>query len=174
LVGTGLLPYNEGVTNELIAPDTSATMRRRAGDAPWHAAYGLAAEVRAVEGGHNARVLPDGSVLVKSDSQPGSYRVWIRGVRDGTLLLGCTCLSGTHRASFPVPCKHAALAGRRLEREGLAHWQDGSWRLRERAQVRGLRLLLATAIRSQTQTRARAEGTRSDAIEQLQHAAEAA
>src|SRR5919198_502253 len=62
-----------------------------------HAAYGLAAEVRAVEAGHNARVLPDGSVLVKSDSQPGSHRVWIRGISDGTLLRGCTCGSGTHR-----------------------------------------------------------------------------
>jgi hypothetical protein len=162
------------MTEELIAPDDSATMRRRADDAPWHAAYGLAAEVRAVEGGHNARVLPDGSVLVKSDSQPGSYRVWIRGVRDGTLLLGCTCRSGIHRASFPIPCKHAALAGRRLEREGLARWQDGTWRLRERAQVRGLRLLLATGIRSRPRTPARAEVAGSEATEQLQHAAEAA
>src|SRR4029453_10368544 len=40
-----------------------------------HRAYGLAAEVRAVEEGHNARVLPDGSVLVKAESGPGSYPV---------------------------------------------------------------------------------------------------
>jgi hypothetical protein len=162
------------MAEEFIAPDDSATMRRRVDDAPWHAAYGLAAEVRAVEGGHNARVLPDGSVLVKSDSQPGSYRVWIRGVRDGTLLFGCTCRSGFHRASLPVPCKHAALAGRRLEREGFAHWQDGTWRLRERVQVRGLRLLLAAAIRSQPPPPARAEVTGSEASERLQHTAEAA
>ena len=32
----------------------------------------LAAEIRAVEEGHNARVLPDGSVLVKAESRPGS------------------------------------------------------------------------------------------------------
>jgi len=114
-----------------------------------HAVYGLAAEIRAVESGHNARVLPDGSVLVKSDSQPGSHRVWIRGVRDGALLFGCTCRSGTHRPFLPVPCKHAALAGRRLERESLARWHDGGWRLRERAQVRGLHRLLAASIRRQ-------------------------
>jgi hypothetical protein len=122
-----------------IAPVTDGEVDHR------HAAYGLAAEIRAVEAGHNARVLPDGSVLVKSDSQPGSHRVWIRSVRDGTLLFGCTCRSGTHRSRLPVPCKHAALAGRRLEREGLARWHDGTWRLGERAQVRGVRLLLAAS-----------------------------
>jgi len=37
-----------------------------------HRLYGLAAEIRAVEEGHNARVLPDGSILVKSDSRAGS------------------------------------------------------------------------------------------------------
>jgi hypothetical protein len=162
------------MTQELIAPDDSAAVRRRVDNAPWHAVYGLAAEARAVESGHNARVLPDGSVLVKSDSQPGSHRVWIGGVRDGTLLLGCTCRSGTYRSSFPVPCKHAALAGRRLEREGFARWEDGTWRLRERAQVRGLRLLLAAAIRSQSGTPARAEVTESEATESLQYGAEAA
>jgi hypothetical protein len=108
-----------------------------------HALYGLAAEVRAVESGHNARVLADGSILVKSDSEPGSHRVWIRGLSDDTLVLGCSCRSGAHRGFLPVPCKHAALAGRRLEREGLARWHDGAWRIGRRAQVRGLRVLLA-------------------------------
>ena len=161
------------MTEEFIATDDSAT-RRRVDAAPWQAAYGLAAEVRAVESGHNARVLPDGSVLVKSDSQPGSYRVWIRGVRDGILRFGCTCRSGFHRASFPVPCKHAALAGRRLEREGFARWHDGAWQIGQRAQVLGLRLLLADAIRSQPRPPARAEVTGSQASEQLQPTAEAA
>jgi hypothetical protein len=115
-------------------------------DRSTHAVYGLAAEVRAVESGHNARVLPDGSILVKSDSQPGSHRVWIRGVQDGTVLLGCTCRSGGNRTFLPVPCKHAALAGRRLEREGLARWHNGAWRIGPRAQVRGLRLLLANTV----------------------------
>jgi hypothetical protein len=108
--------------------------------------YGLAAEVRAVEEGHNARVLADGSVLVKSESHPGSYRVVLRGITDGVLRFGCSCRSGTYRTGLPVPCKHAAVAARRLEREGLARWDDGSWRLRERAQVRGARLLLARTV----------------------------
>jgi hypothetical protein len=111
-----------------------------------HALYGLAAEIRAVESGHNARVLPDGSILVKSDSQPRSHRVWIRGISDDTVMLGCTCRSGTHRTYLPVPCKHAALAGRRLEREGLARWHDGAWRIGPHAQVRGLRMLLARTV----------------------------
>jgi hypothetical protein len=115
-------------------------------DIPRHRLYGLAAEIRAVEEGHNARVLPDGSVLVKAESQPGSYRVVLRGIIGGVLRFGCSCRSGEYRASLPVPCKHAAVAARRLEREGLARWEDGSWRLRERAQVRGARLLLARTV----------------------------
>jgi hypothetical protein len=111
-----------------------------------HRLYGLAAEIRAVEEGHNARVLPDGSVLVKAESRPGSYRVTLRGVDDGMLRFGCSCRSGEYRTSLPVPCKHAAVAARRLEREGLARWEDGSWRLRDRAQVRGARLLLARTV----------------------------
>ena len=98
--------------------------------------YALAAEVRAVEEGHLARVLPDGSVLVKAESRPGSYRVRIRGVASGVVVLGCTCPSGSYRTELPVPCKHAALVGRRLEREGLAVWHAGVWRLRERASLR--------------------------------------
>jgi hypothetical protein len=108
--------------------------------------YGLAAEIRAVEEGHNARVLADGSILVKAESHPGSYRVTIRGIDDGLLRFGCSCRSGEYRAALPIPCKHAALAARRLEREGLARWDDGAWRLRERAQVRGARLLLARTV----------------------------
>lgn len=111
-----------------------------------HPLYGLAAEIRAVEEGHNARVLPDGSILVKAESHPGSYRVSIRGMVDGVLRFGCTCRSGEYRSALPVPCKHAAVAARRLEREGLARWDDGSWRLRERAQVHGARLLLARTV----------------------------
>ena len=113
--------------------------------------YGLAAEIRAVEEGHNARVLPDGSVLVKAESRPGSYRVTLRGVDDGVLRFGCSCRSGEYRTSLPVPCKHAAVAARRLEREGLARWEDGSWRLRDRAQVRGARLLLARTAQRRPQ-----------------------
>jgi hypothetical protein len=114
-----------------------------------HRLYGLAAEIRAVEEGHNARVLPDGSILVKAESHPGSYRVTIRGLDHGVLRFGCDCRSGQYRTALPVPCKHAALAARRLEREGLARWDDGSWRLRDRAQVRGARLLLARSVQHQ-------------------------
>jgi hypothetical protein len=133
------------------------------GDAPApldHRAYGLAAEIRAVEEGHNARVLPDGSILVKAESNPGSYRVSVRGIDDGVLRFGCSCPSGEYRAWLPIPCKHAALAARRLEREGLARWEDGTWRLRERAQVRGARLLLARTVRRRPQAAAAAPMTR--------------
>jgi hypothetical protein len=116
-----------------------------------HRRYGLAAEIRAVEEGHNARVLPDGSVLVKAESRPGSYRVTLRGIDDGVLRFGCSCRSGEYRTSLPIPCKHAAVAARRLEREGLARWEDGSWRLRDRAQVRGARLLLARTAQRRPQ-----------------------
>jgi hypothetical protein len=168
--------YNEHMKEEPAVPVAPATGSGHVDDPARHAVYGLAAEIRAVESGHNARVLPDGTILVKSDSQAGSHRVWIRGVRDGTVLLGCTCRSGTHRTSLPVPCKHAALAGRRLERERLASWHDGAWRLRERAQVRGLRFLLAATIGRQPPAQAHAgiAITPPATVEQLQHAAEAA
>ena len=73
--------------------------------------------------------------------------MFIRDIADGILWFGCTCRSGQFRTALPIPCKHAALAARRLEREGLARWQDGTWRLRGRAQVRGVRLLLSGTVR---------------------------
>jgi hypothetical protein len=109
---------------------------RRADDPANRANYALAAELRAVEGGHCTRALPDGSLLVKADSQQGHYRVWVDRVEDGLIVFGCTCPSGDFRADLPVPCKHAALAARRLEREGLARWADGGWRPRTRPAVR--------------------------------------
>jgi hypothetical protein len=139
-----LVRYNGRMTNiddEVLELPLEAGGWRPAGA---HPAYALAAEVRAVEEGHLARVLPDGSVLVKSDSGAGSYRVGVRAVDGGVVRLGCSCPSGVYRGHLPVPCKHAALAGRRLEREGLARWRDGVWHLRERA---ALRAALASAIR---------------------------
>jgi hypothetical protein len=95
-------------------------------DAPENqAAYAIACEARGLREGHRARVLDDGSILVKASSGDGSYRVRVAGVRGGLLVLGCECPSGGYRARLPVPCKHAALAARRLEREGLARWDDG-------------------------------------------------
>lgn len=119
-----------------------AGVRSRADDPRNHAAYALAAELRAVEDGHHAWAQPDGSILVKpnstdpderSDRRPARgrprYRVRVEGVEDGLVVLSCTCRSGFHRARLPIPCKHAALAARRLEREGLIHW-DAGWRPR--------------------------------------------
>jgi hypothetical protein len=77
--------------------------------------------------------------------------VTLRGIDDGELRFGCSCRSGEYRTSLPVPCKHAAVAARRLEREGLARWEDGSWRLRDRAQVHGARLLLARTVQRRPQ-----------------------
>jgi hypothetical protein len=144
-------PFVEVIAYNYHMDEILTPIRAEAADDPGglhdHRLYGLAAEIRAVEEGHNARVLPDGSILVKSDSQAGSYRVFIRGIADGVLRFGCSCRSGQYRTALPVPCKHAALAARRLEREGLARWEDGTWRLRDRAQVRGVRLLLSGTVR---------------------------
>ena len=102
---------------------------RRADDPENQAAYAIACEARGLREGHRARALGDGSILVKASSGVGSYRVRIAGVRDGLLVLRCDCPSGGYRARLPVPCKHAALAARRLERERLARWDEhlGGW-----------------------------------------------
>jgi SWIM zinc finger len=108
-------------------------------DAPEnHAAYAIACEARGLREGHRARALDDGSLLVKASSGDGSYRVRVAGVRDGLLVLRCDCPSGDYRARLPVPCKHAALAARRLEREGLARWDEdlGGWSPHRRPSAR--------------------------------------
>ncbi len=131
---------SERVRNKQVTSGPKGADARGRADSPTNGGrYGLAAEIRAVEEGHHARVLPDGSILVKADSQPGSYRVRIEGIQAGIVVLRCTCPSGDYRGNLPVPCKHAALVGRRLEREGLARWRDGAWRPRRPA-VRAGRL----------------------------------
>jgi hypothetical protein len=109
-------------------------MWNRADDPENHAAYAIACEARGLREGHRARLGDDGSILVKSSSGQGSYRVRVAGVRDGLVVLRCDCPSGGYRARLPVPCKHAALAARRLEREGLTRWDDhlGGWSPRHR------------------------------------------
>lgn len=99
----------------------------------------LAAECRAVEEGHHAR-WDDARqrFLVKSDSGPRTYEVTVNAVVPANadapawLSFGCTCPAGTRgrTASRPVPCKHAALVARRLERMGLASWagEGAPWR----------------------------------------------
>lgn len=91
----------------------------------------LAAEIRAIEEGHRAFLNDDGSLSVKSDSRDGvTYRITfsIGGHFVGgemAVKFSCSCPSGQSRPSEIVPCKHASLAGRRLEREGLAIWKGG-------------------------------------------------
>jgi SWIM zinc finger len=101
----------------------------RADDPENQAAYAIACEARGLREGRRTRALGDGSLAVKASSGDGSYRVRVAGVRDGLLVLRCTCPSGDYRARLPVPCKHAALAARRLERDGLARWDEdlGGW-----------------------------------------------
>lgn len=91
----------------------------------------LAAEVRAVEEGHKARLAGDGKhFLVSSDTHPGvTYYVRVTAVA-GTVVFECdhpTSLGFGVTSRTTVPCKHAALAARRLEREGLLRWTAGRW-----------------------------------------------
>jgi len=89
---------------------------------------GFGAEQRAVEEGHLARKSGVNNVfLVKSDTSPSTYEVsWIvLGYLDNLVHFSCTCKSGQNRQHLPIPCKHAALVGRRLEREKIARWIDG-------------------------------------------------
>lgn len=117
----------------------------------------VAAEARAVEEGHRARVQDDGSVKVTSDTHGDLgkwYRVEYVSHSDG--LISFTCQPGGPMAyrddhlaasSTPgaVPCKHAALAARRLEREGLAVYdQHGRWSVTAEALER-IRAKLAAA-----------------------------
>ena len=123
--------YPAGMPNRYGQPvrDRRPAVLVRADDPENQAAYTIACEARGLREGHRARALDDGSLLVKASSGDGSYRVRVAGVRDGLLVLRCDCPSGDYRARLPVPCKHAALAARRLEREGLARWDEdlGGW-----------------------------------------------
>jgi SWIM zinc finger len=123
--------YPAGMPNRYDQPvrERRPAVLVRADDPENQAAYAIACEARGLSEGHRARALGDGSLLVKASSGDGSYRVRVAGVRDGLLVLRCDCPSGDYRARLPVPCKHAALAARRLEREGLARWDEdlGGW-----------------------------------------------
>lgn len=101
------------------------------------AARNLAAEVRAVEEGHRAR-LDQGAIVVTSDTHHGkAYRVTAVSVWAGQpITFTCTPEGDAayrddhlHTVGAPgvTPCKHAALAARRLEREGLAELAAGRW-----------------------------------------------
>lgn len=91
-------------------------------------AFVARAEERGVEENHYARVQGDGSILVRAESGPQSYRVTFHTDPTTRLIrFTCSCPSGLHRSHMEVPCKHATRAARRLEREGLAVRGVGLW-----------------------------------------------
>lgn len=93
----------------------------------------IAAEARAVLEGHHAfwsdRLA---CFTVKSDATDATYQVRPEAIVPAAghlvaLSFTCTCKAGrTSRAL--LPCKHAALVARRLERMGLAWFDSGTWR----------------------------------------------
>lgn len=101
----------------------------------------LAAEVRAVEEGHRAFMQNDGRrdwVKVVSDTHHGkSYRVDLLALLHGEPITftcsphGAAAYTDDHLVRQVEPgvagCKHAALAARRLEREGKAELVGGRW-----------------------------------------------
>lgn len=98
----------------------------------------VAAEARAVEDGHRARVQDGGWVKVTSDTYDGKwYRVEFVAHLDGLISFSCRpegrgAYADDHLAASAspgsVPCKHCALAARRLERERMATYDGhGRW-----------------------------------------------
>lgn len=97
----------------------------------------IAAEARAIEEGHHAWL--DGrSIFVVSDTDERlGYTVTASALGDRSVSFVCQPVNrrtrvpveATHRrlVGHPAqtPCKHCALAARRLEREGLVEWHDG-------------------------------------------------
>jgi hypothetical protein len=98
----------------------------------------IRAERRAVEEGHRAMVQDDGSIKVVSDSYDGKHYVVTyvdsgNGIRFSCRPEGRMAYRDDHleldAEPGVAPCKHAAVAARRLEREGLAVFIDaGIWR----------------------------------------------
>ena len=105
----------------------------------------LDAECRAVEEGHRALAGDGGSILVVSDSMPGKrYVVTFAAPYVGSAVAFACAPTGAsaykddhmHLVGSPglVPCKHSAVAARRLEREGLIRFTDlGEWVATEKA-----------------------------------------
>ena len=92
------------------------------------AAYDLRAEARAVEHGRHAIAVAPDRYRVKSATSDATYLVTVDRSYGGRILrLSCSCPSGTNRPELPVPCWHAALVARRLEREGVVEWTEGLW-----------------------------------------------
>lgn len=105
------------------------------------AAVNLAAEVRAVEEGHRAVLHGDDRgpyIRVVSDTVPGkAFHVRAHTAASGAAVFTCTPTGAKafvddhgERTGRPgvTACKHAALAARRLEREGIVELVAGVWR----------------------------------------------
>lgn len=93
--------------------------------------YGLRAEARGVEEGHQARRAGKNRWLVKSESNPDlTYNVVaVVPVQPGApVRTRCSCPSGNIRGkTHTVACKHVTRVARQLEREGAVEWRDGAW-----------------------------------------------
>jgi hypothetical protein len=98
----------------------------------------LDAEVRGVEAGHRALAQPDGSIRVVSDTHHDKhYVVTFTAPFAGSAVVFTCAPHGTaayrddhlHTVGGPglTPCMHAALAARRLEREGLVRFTGAEW-----------------------------------------------
>lgn len=101
----------------------------------------LAAEVRAVEEGHHARLMADGHYRIPSDVDDGLwYAVTFHcPPYGGPIWFSCDPVNNhgvyveanhRHRTAEPgvTCCKHAALVARRLERDNpLVRWDGGLW-----------------------------------------------
>ena len=114
-----------------------------------HAERTIAAEARAVEEGHRAFIDRDERgpfIRVISDTVSGKwYRVVAHAAAGRPIVFECEPRGvrafgddHKHATTEPggLPCKHAALAVRRLEREGLAVFRDGAWYATTWAEVR--------------------------------------
>lgn len=97
----------------------------------------IAAEARAVEAGAYAIMQEDGSFRVRSFSRADVRHIVhpeiVKMVEDWAVRFRCSCESGTSRPGELVPCQHAALVGRRLERDGWAVWRGGYWYATDKA-----------------------------------------
>lgn len=103
----------------------------------------IEAEARAIEEGHRAVLdLQNGGLVIVSDELDDvAYRVGAVGYSCGTVTFDCQPIdrrtrlpiTATHGHLGGAPgctaCKHAALAARRLEREGFVVWTDDGWQI---------------------------------------------
>lgn len=91
------------------------------------------AEQRAVEEGRRAFfVTYNGKPAIKVVSDTSDRKYYVTAYADARGVAIFECYSDDpnfkHASSGkPIPCKHAALAARRLEREGIVMWYDGLW-----------------------------------------------